>query len=227
MKDNSDKIIADKIVQFTSLSNKNVLEIGCGNGRITSFLVNKAKKLIAIEPDFTKIREAKENIPGVAFQIASGENLPLSNASFDLVIFTLSLHHQNSESALAEAIRVLKAEGEILIIEPTVEGEVQRVFSLVSSENQELINAQRAIKDSGLEIHNSEVFNATWSFENKKDLCQSIFNFYNASFDTRIASDIITLIGAKTEDEPIELLDELLIQCIQNAKNSQEKKPEN
>lgn len=76
MKDNSDKIIADKIVQFTSLSNKNVLEIGCGNGRITSFLVNKAKKLIAIEPDFTKIREAKENIPGVAFQIASGENLP-------------------------------------------------------------------------------------------------------------------------------------------------------
>ncbi|MDX9964980.1 class I SAM-dependent methyltransferase [Desulfobacter postgatei] len=187
MKDNSDKIIADKIVQFTSLSNKNVLEIGCGNGRITSFLVNKAKKLIAIEPDFTKIREAKENIPGVAFQIASGENLPLSNASFDLVIFTLSLHHQNSESALAEAIRVLKAEGEILIIEPTVEGEVQRVFSLVSSENQELINAQRAIKDSGLEIHNSEVFNATWSFENKKDLCQSTFNFYNGK---RLANPI-------------------------------------
>lgn len=218
MKDNSDKIIADKIFQFTSLSDKKVLEIGCGNGRITSFLVNKSKKLIAIEPDFKKIREAKDNIPEVTFQIASGENLAFSNASLDLVIFTLSLHHQNSEFALAEAIRVLKAEGEILIIEPTIEGEVQRAFSLVSSENQELINAQRSIKDSGLKIHNSEVFNATWSFENKEDLCQSIFDFYDAPFDKQIASEIITLIGAKAGDKPIALMDELVIQFIQKTK---------
>lgn len=218
MKDNSDKIIVDKILQFTSLSNKNVLEIGCGNGRITSFLVNKPKSIVAIEPDFNKIRDAKANIPGAAFQIGSGENLAFSNASFDLVIFTLSLHHQNSESALSEAIRVLKAEGEILIIEPTVKGEVQRAFSLVSSENKELINAQKAIKNSGLKINNSEVFNATWSFENKEDLCQSIFNFYNKPFDNRIASDIITLIGPKAVDEPIELMDELVIQFIQKTK---------
>jgi len=44
MKDNSDKIIAEKILQFiTSLNDKKVLEIGCGNGRITSFLANKTK----------------------------------------------------------------------------------------------------------------------------------------------------------------------------------------
>ncbi|WP_300465327.1 class I SAM-dependent methyltransferase [Desulfobacula sp.] len=218
MKDNSDKIIADKILQFTCLGNKNVLEIGCGNGRITSFLVNKPQKLIAVEPDFKKIREAKENIPGVTFQIASGENLPFSNASFDLVIFTLSLHHQNSESAIVEAIRILKAEGEILIIEPTIKGEVQRAFSLVNSENQELINAQRTIKDSDLIIHDFEIFNATWSFENKEDLCQSIFNFYNIPFNNRIAAEIIRLIGAKAQDEPIELSDELVIQFIKKPK---------
>lgn len=178
MKDNGDKIIAEKILQFTSLSNKNVLEIGCGNGRITSSLSTGPKELIAIDPDFKKVKEAKGNILGVTFQIASGENLAFANATFDLVIFTLSLHHQSSEAAIAEAVRVLEDEGEMLIVEPTIEGEVQRVFSLVHSENQELINAQRSIKNSGLKIQESEIFNTTWSFDNKEELCQSIFDFF-------------------------------------------------
>ena len=215
MKDNSDKIIAEKILQFiTSLNDKKVLEIGCGNGRITSFLANKSKKLIAIEPDFKKIKEAKDNISGVTFQIGSGEKLAFANASFDLVIFTLSLHHQDSDAALAEAVRVLTEEGEILIIEPTIEGEVQRAFSLVSSENQELIHAQDAVKNSGLKTQNYEIFNAAWSFDGKDDLCQSIFDFYNEPFDDRIAAEIISLIGTKAEDESIELSDELVIQFL-------------
>jgi len=221
MKDNSDTIIADKILQFTSLSHKKVLEIGCGNGRITSFLVNKPQKLVAIEPDLVKLREAKEKIPqGVTFQLVSGENLAFSNASFDLVIFTLSLHHQNSGAAILEAIRVLKDDGEILIVEPTIEGEVQQAFSLVNSENQELLNTQKVIRNSGLKIHDSEIFNATWSFDSKEDLCKSIFNFYNKPFDSQIAAKIISLIGTKAEDEPIELLDELMIQFIRKHPKS-------
>jgi len=213
MKDNSDKIIAEKILQcITNLSDKKVLEIGCGNGRITSFLANKPKKLIAIEPDFRKVKEAKDNISGVTFQIGSGEKLAFANASFDLVIFTLSLHHQDSDAAIAEAVRVLTEQGEILIIEPTIEGEVQRAFSLVNSENQELINAQAAVKHSGLKMHNYEIFNAVWSFDGKENLCQSIFDFYNVPFDNRIAAEIINLIGNRAEDESIELSDELVIQ---------------
>jgi len=83
--------------------------------------------------------------------------------------------------------------------------------------NQELINAQRAIKNSGLKIYDSEVFNATWVFNNKDDLCQSIFNFYRVPFDKRIAVKIIRLIGAKAENDPIELLDELAIQVLKKA----------
>jgi ubiquinone/menaquinone biosynthesis C-methylase UbiE len=219
MKDNGDKIIAEKILQYTSLSNKSVLEIGCGNGRITSSLSAGPKELIAVDPDFKKVKEAKGNLPGVTFQIASGEDLAFKDETFDLVIFTLSLHHQSSEAAIAEAVRVLKDEGEMLIIEPTIEGEVQRAFSLVQSENQELISAQRSIKNSGLKIQDSEIFNTTWSFDDKEELCQSIFDFFDVSYDTRIAAEIINLVGAKVEGSSIELLDELMIQLIIKQKN--------
>lgn len=221
MRDNSDKIIAEKILLFTtSLRGKKVLEIGCGNGRITSFLADKPQRFVAIEPEYEKIREARDTIPGVIFQIASGENLAFSDASFDLVIFTLSLHHQNSDAAIAEATRVLPQGGEIIIVEPTINGEVQRSFSLVSSENRELLNAQKAIKNSGLIIQESEIFNAIWTFDNKEELCRSIFDYYNAPFDSHTAGEIISFVGAKAEDEPIELVDELVIQFIKKPLSS-------
>ncbi len=47
MKNDSDRRIFQKILHFASLENKDVLEIGCGNGRITSLLAGKPKHLIA------------------------------------------------------------------------------------------------------------------------------------------------------------------------------------
>ncbi len=134
-----------------------------------------------------------------------------------ILLFYIVLHHQDSDAAIAEAVRVLKQEGEILIIEPTIEGEIQRAFSFVSSENQELIHAQDAVKNSGLKIHNYEIFNATWSFDGKIDLCQSIFDYYKVPFDNRIAAEIINLTGTRAEDESIELSDELMIQYLKTG----------
>ena len=51
MKDNNDVRIFEKIMPFADLANKQVLEVGCGDGRITSLLAGKSEKRIAIEPD--------------------------------------------------------------------------------------------------------------------------------------------------------------------------------
>ena len=83
MKEYSCEKIAEKIIQHSELKNKVVLEIGCGNGRITALLRGKSKKLVAIDPDEKEIREAKLNIKGVDFQIGSGERTLFSNNSFD------------------------------------------------------------------------------------------------------------------------------------------------
>jgi ubiquinone/menaquinone biosynthesis C-methylase UbiE len=214
MEENSDHRIVEKIFQIADLNNKRVLEIGCGNGRITALLRGKPKKLVAIEPDGHRIKEARKMVSGVDFRIGSGENLEFPDKCFDLVIFTLSLHHQNSTRAIEEAARVLKYEGEILVIEPIIEGELEQVYALVHDENQAKLDAQQSIKESGLSVERSEIFHATWIFDNKEELCQSIFDYYDMPFETHTAENILDLLGAKSEDQPIELLDLMVIQVL-------------
>jgi len=87
MKDNSAQRIAEKIFQYADLENNQVLEIGCGKGRITSLLVGKPKQLIAIEPDVKAVREAQKMVSGADFRIGSGDNLEFPDEYFDIVIF--------------------------------------------------------------------------------------------------------------------------------------------
>ena len=220
MKENSDQRIFEKIQQFSNLDNKIVLEIGCGNGRISSFMADKTKNLIGIDPNDEKIKEAKANIPYGKFLIGSGENIEFENEFFDLVIFALSLHHQDSIKAIKEARRVLKRDGLILVIEPVVEGEVEQIFSIVHNENQENLNAQQAIKNSGLSIVRSEVFEALWVFDSKEELCESIFNYYEMPIDAIIAQKICVYLGERAENKPIELSDTMMIQSLSKMTNN-------
>ena len=214
MKDNGDQIIAEKISHLVNLKNKQILEVGCGNGRITSLLADKPKKIIAIDPDSDKIKEAQNMFLTADFRVGFGENLKFPDEYFDLVIFILSLHHQDSKVALREAIRVLKNEGTILVIEPINEGEVERIFALVHNENQARVEAQQSIKECGLPVGYSEIFNAKCIFDNKEELCQSIFDYYGIPFKASIAKQIIDLLGAKSKDRPISLVDTMIIQSI-------------
>ncbi|MCP4984316.1 MAG: class I SAM-dependent methyltransferase [Gammaproteobacteria bacterium] len=82
------------------LDNKTVLEIGCGDGRISKLFTKITDNLIGIDPEEKKIKAAQVNIPKGKFLIGSGGNLVFSNEYFDFVIFTLSLRHQDSRKAL-------------------------------------------------------------------------------------------------------------------------------
>jgi SAM-dependent methyltransferase len=217
MKENSDQIIYDKIVKYADLTKRNVLEIGCGDGRISSLLAVDSDSLIAVDPDEKKIRRAKTHIAGVDFRIGSGEILNFPNGSFDIVIFTLSLHHQNSQEAISEAARVLKKGGTILVIEPVIEGEIEQVFAFVHNEHNETREAQKSIIDSGLSIVDSDIFTAEWIFTDKDDLLQSVFQYYDMSFDSDIALKITNYLGTKIQSKPIVLIDTMIIQSLSKA----------
>ena len=135
MRENSSQKIFEKIMQYAEITDKEILEVGCGDGRITALLAGRPKALVAIDPDENVIQRAKSEIREVDFHVGSGEKTLFPDNVFDVVVFTLSLHHQNSRKAIAEACRVLKEEGTILVIEPVVEGELERLFSLLHNED--------------------------------------------------------------------------------------------
>ena len=214
MKTDSDQRIAEKIIQFVDLKGKRVLEVGCGNGRISSLLASKADHLVAIDPVKLRIEEAKARCVGVNFDVGSGESLDFPDKVFDVIIFTLSLHHQDSKQALKEAKRVLKEGGVILVIEPVVEGEIEKLFALLINEDQSKLDAQKAIIESGLKIDQSQHFTAKWSFDNIEDLQNSPFDYYEMGFDIQVAKKILDQVCEKSSKNPIVLEDLMIIQLL-------------
>ena len=217
MKEYSDKAIYEKITKYVKIEDKKVLEVGCGNGRISSLIATKSCSLIAIDPNENAIENAKRNISNIDFRIESGENLTFPDNYFDLIIFTLSLHHQNSNKALQEASRALKRDGRILVIEPVIEGEIEQVFAFLHNENNDKKDAQKSIENSGLSVVDSETFEAKWEFRNKEDLIHSVFQYYEMPHQPDIAKKIIDFIGDKINHIPIILLDTMIIQSLKKA----------
>ena len=221
MEQDRDCITLSKILQFADLRDQEVLEIGCGDGRITSQLVGKAKRLVAIDPDPAIIAEAKENMEGVGLRIGSGEYLEFPSESFDVISFTLSLHHQDSSLALREAKRVLRDHGRVVILEPVNDGEIEQVCNFIQDETRVLQDALRAIEASDFEVERSEVFYTYWEFENEHELYEWLFTYYQKPFDNNLVVLIGELLGDKVKSPPIILQDKTIIISLKkhNAKS--------
>lgn len=108
------------------LAGKMVLEVGCGAGYYSEQIARQCRALTAIDPDQDKLKLARcLGIPNASFIRASGEETHLSSARFDMVIFTLSLHHMPSDrmgQAIDEALRVGKPDGKLVFLEPGTRG---------------------------------------------------------------------------------------------------------
>jgi 16S rRNA A1518/A1519 N6-dimethyltransferase RsmA/KsgA/DIM1 with predicted DNA glycosylase/AP lyase activity len=74
-----------------SLASRRVLEIGCGDGRLTRRYAHLAGSVVAIDPDAAAIARLSSALPHVdARAIAAGE-LVLPPRSVDVVLFSWSL----------------------------------------------------------------------------------------------------------------------------------------
>jgi ubiquinone/menaquinone biosynthesis C-methylase UbiE len=82
------------LIKACELTGKNVLEIGCGEGKFTWQYVSMPRRLIGIDPGFADLRTAKKknNDAKLPYFIqAVGEKLPFPSQVFDIVIFASSL----------------------------------------------------------------------------------------------------------------------------------------
>lgn len=75
---------------------RRVLELGCGDGRLTVPIAAEAAFVFAFDPDAEAIEHARRSLPAeladrVAYQVASGDQIEIEPTSFDLALFSWSL----------------------------------------------------------------------------------------------------------------------------------------
>jgi ubiquinone/menaquinone biosynthesis C-methylase UbiE len=73
-----------------------VLEVGCGEGRLTVGIAADAASVLAFDPDAESVAQAQSSLPAeleerVRYQVASALTLDVDPGSFDLVVFSWSL----------------------------------------------------------------------------------------------------------------------------------------
>ncbi|SRR6266498_4476921 len=76
--------------------NKRVLEIGCGDGRLTVRLARLGANILAIDPSAESIRVARSKKPArftdqIRYSVGTAEQLKSKAESFDIVAFAWSL----------------------------------------------------------------------------------------------------------------------------------------
>ena len=203
-----------KLEEFGVFGGPNLLEVGCGDGRITAQLAENATCLVAVDPSEKDLLNAACRVDKVLFSRASGVQLPFADHSFDTVLFTLSLHHQDSRLALKDAGRVVAPGGRILVMEPAVDGEAQQLFHFFEDETAALQSAMAAIADSPLRVIQATQFEADWQFESKHEFSRYMFAYHNLDWNAQTEAGLFQQLGPKAADQPLVLKDKLKLLCL-------------
>ncbi|MBY0440712.1 MAG: class I SAM-dependent methyltransferase [Mycobacteriaceae bacterium] len=112
------RIWDDLVAVSGAQSGERVLDLGCGTGyfaRRIAPVVGDSGVVVGIDPSPASLDYAAAHAPpNCTFQTAQAQDLPFADASFDVVVSSLTFHHIAPDGRLAairEALRVLRPGG--------------------------------------------------------------------------------------------------------------------
>ena len=117
-KEDNEIAFLEKIIP--GLKEKKILDLGCGRGEFLIAMKARGYDIVGIEPDSDKHELVKKNEQekGIKVKVirASGEKMPLKEASFDFIYCNNVLEHcKNPRQLLKESWRLLKPDGQMYL----------------------------------------------------------------------------------------------------------------
>ena len=133
-----------KTVEFAQIApGERILDVGCGTGDLTLRAAERAGstgQVCGIDPGPEMIETARRKAAraqvNVDFRVGVIEQLPYPDASFDVVLSSLMMHHLPADLkpiGLAEIRRVLKPTGRLIIVDMKGLLEQQGIMPLVKA----------------------------------------------------------------------------------------------
>jgi ubiquinone/menaquinone biosynthesis C-methylase UbiE len=123
-----DGAIKRRVLQRAGIaSGDEVLDVGCGTGTLAVMAARAAPgvKVTGLDPDAAILARARRRAADagreIRFDEGSSTALPYPDASFDLVLCTLMLHHLRDEDkrrTASELARVLRPDGRLVVADP-------------------------------------------------------------------------------------------------------------
>jgi ubiquinone/menaquinone biosynthesis C-methylase UbiE/biotin operon repressor len=100
-----------------------IADLGAGEGTFSQLLARRSKKVIAVDNsdkmvEYGREMALKHGVKNLEYRKGDLEEVPIRDATVDLAFFSQALHHaQHPERAVAEAWRILKPGGRIVVLD--------------------------------------------------------------------------------------------------------------
>ena len=100
-----------------------IADLGCGEGYLTFEAARFAKRVVAVDRSEAALERAREaakrrRLKNVEWKRGEIEKLPLKDASVDVALLSQALHHAaHPATALAEAVRIIRPGGRVLVLD--------------------------------------------------------------------------------------------------------------
>jgi ArsR family transcriptional regulator len=100
-----------------------IADLGAGEGTFSQLLARRAKKVIAVDNSEKMVEYGtelarKHGVKNLEYRFGDIQEIPIRTGTVDLAFFSQALHHaQHPERAVAEAYRILKPGGRIVVLD--------------------------------------------------------------------------------------------------------------
>lgn len=111
------EVIANICTKYSKNIPVEILDVGCGNGRLVSALETRNGNFVYTGIDFSMkaLEKAKSSFPTEKFIYADIEHPPVFPQKFDIIIFSEILYYVNAKQVIATYAKLLKKDGIFII----------------------------------------------------------------------------------------------------------------